>query len=293
VRATRIAKAAHLPFKPAGRLVAVLGTVAHARSRLDENVLHMSKLRNVSLRRRIAAQLPETPEVTDPLTHRRGQTLLERALKRRELLFGKLQARALALKPFAQLLGQRCAVMTGQLASCEPPGERPVVDLVLATERDEQLAHALAVLQHFLVQLSAIADQLAGCLVLRGRRTYDAHAVALAVQPSTQVSDQPDRINPVCLRAPLVTRHRNARGIDHITLDGAGEQRPKDPESVLPSPIADDHAHMGGQCPPQLVLLDQLQNALQPDPSLWRTDCVHRGSLPETVVKRHLPLRGR
>jgi hypothetical protein len=57
LRATGIAKAAHLAFPPAGRLVTVLGTVVRKCSRLDENVLHMSELRNVSLRRRIAAQL--------------------------------------------------------------------------------------------------------------------------------------------------------------------------------------------------------------------------------------------
>ncbi|MDB5789507.1 MAG: hypothetical protein JWQ50_9422 [Caballeronia mineralivorans] len=50
-------EAAHLVFAPAGRLVAVLGTVVHACGRFDENVLHMSELGNVSLRRRIAAQL--------------------------------------------------------------------------------------------------------------------------------------------------------------------------------------------------------------------------------------------
>jgi hypothetical protein len=64
--ATRIAKAAHAPkevplgdvaFAPAGRLTAVLGTVVHACSRFDEHVLHVSELRNVSPRRRIAAQL--------------------------------------------------------------------------------------------------------------------------------------------------------------------------------------------------------------------------------------------
>ena len=48
--ATCIAKAAHLAFAPAGRLVAVLGTVVHACGRFDENLLHMSELGNVSLR---------------------------------------------------------------------------------------------------------------------------------------------------------------------------------------------------------------------------------------------------
>jgi len=39
-----VAKAAHLAFSPSGGLVVVLGTVVHACSRLDENVLHMSEL---------------------------------------------------------------------------------------------------------------------------------------------------------------------------------------------------------------------------------------------------------
>jgi hypothetical protein len=52
-----VCKTAHLAFAPACRLVAVLGTVVHACNRFDENVLHMSELENVSLRRWIAAQL--------------------------------------------------------------------------------------------------------------------------------------------------------------------------------------------------------------------------------------------
>jgi hypothetical protein len=56
LRTTRLAKAAHLAFASAGWRVAVLGTVVHTCSRFDENVLHMCKLGNVSLRRRLAAQ---------------------------------------------------------------------------------------------------------------------------------------------------------------------------------------------------------------------------------------------
>ena len=48
LRATRIAKTEHLAFSPAGWLVAVLGAVVHARSRFDENVLHMSEFGNFS-----------------------------------------------------------------------------------------------------------------------------------------------------------------------------------------------------------------------------------------------------
>ncbi len=47
----------HLAFAPAGRLVAVFGTVVNVCSRFDENVLHMSELGNVILRRWIATQL--------------------------------------------------------------------------------------------------------------------------------------------------------------------------------------------------------------------------------------------
>jgi hypothetical protein len=65
----------------------------------------------------------EAPEVTDPLAYQRGQTLLERALKRGELLFSELEARCLAQLSFAQLVGQWRAVVTGQLAGCELPGE--------------------------------------------------------------------------------------------------------------------------------------------------------------------------
>src|SRR5258708_39860136 len=52
-RATRIAKAAHLAFVLAGRLVAVLRTVVYAGRRFDENVLYISELGNVSLRCRV------------------------------------------------------------------------------------------------------------------------------------------------------------------------------------------------------------------------------------------------
>jgi hypothetical protein len=55
--ATRLAKAAHLASAPTGRLVAVLGAVVHACGRFDENVLYLSKLRDITLRRRITVQL--------------------------------------------------------------------------------------------------------------------------------------------------------------------------------------------------------------------------------------------
>jgi hypothetical protein len=49
LRATRIAKAAHLSFAPVRRLMTVLGAVAYARSRFDEDVLYMSELHHLIL----------------------------------------------------------------------------------------------------------------------------------------------------------------------------------------------------------------------------------------------------
>src|SRR5882757_8649 len=60
LRATRIAKAAHLAFAPAGRLAAVPGTVVHACGRFDENVLHMSALGNVLPQQQALGGIVET-----------------------------------------------------------------------------------------------------------------------------------------------------------------------------------------------------------------------------------------
>src|SRR5258708_26001435 len=56
LRAFGAAKAAHLPFVSAGGLVAILGAVVHARSRLDEYMLHVRKFTDPGLCRRITAQ---------------------------------------------------------------------------------------------------------------------------------------------------------------------------------------------------------------------------------------------
>src|SRR5258707_3040027 len=67
LRAFGAAKAAHLPFVSAGGLVAILGAVVHARSRLDEFMLHVRKFRDRGFCRRITAQ-----PVGDNLARRRG-----------------------------------------------------------------------------------------------------------------------------------------------------------------------------------------------------------------------------
>lgn len=57
--------------------------------------------------------------------------------------------------------------------------------LIPATERGQQFAHAVAVLQDFFLQLSAIAHQMAGRFVLQRRHPDCAHPVAFAAQPGT------------------------------------------------------------------------------------------------------------
>ncbi|MNY83537.1 hypothetical protein D3C86_2263800 [compost metagenome] len=51
--------------------------------------------------------------------------------------------------------------MTPHLVAGEPAGEGAVVHLIPTAERGQQFAHPVAVLQHFLLQLTAIAHQLA------------------------------------------------------------------------------------------------------------------------------------
>uniref|UniRef100_A0A1I9YLJ7 Uncharacterized protein n=1 Tax=Paraburkholderia sprentiae WSM5005 TaxID=754502 RepID=A0A1I9YLJ7_9BURK len=62
-----------------------------------------------------------------------------------------------------------------------------MINVVPATHRDKQFAHALAVLQHFLVQLSAITDQMTHGFVINGRHTHDVHPVTFTMQPGAQM----------------------------------------------------------------------------------------------------------
>nr|WP_157655705.1 hypothetical protein [Burkholderia ubonensis] len=142
----------------------------------------------------------EASEIGDSLAHGCGQALLERTLECGKLLFSELEPGGFAYQPFVQLFGQGRAVVTGQFTACESPGERPVIDFVPASHRNKQLAHALTMLDHLLVQLSAVSNQMARGFVLHGGRAHDAHPVTLTMQPGTQVGDQLDGIQPVRLR---------------------------------------------------------------------------------------------
>lgn len=80
LRALRVTKATHTPLGFASGLVAVLSPVVQPGCRFDEHVLHDYQLRNLGLRRRVAAQL-----IGDDLArHRtRAQHALEEAFWRR------------------------------------------------------------------------------------------------------------------------------------------------------------------------------------------------------------------
>src|SRR6202795_5288664 len=190
-------------------------------------------------RRTHLADALQARQVLAALARGRRHARLARLLQRGELLLRQCQPLALAQQPFTQLGRQRRAVVALHLVTGEPAGKGLVVDLIPAAERDQQFAYAVAVLLHFLLQLPAIAHQLARGLVLWRRHVHHVHAVALAAQPCTQVGDQFDDIEPVGLRAPLVAFDRNARWIDDVALDAARLQRATDPERILAGFVAD------------------------------------------------------
>src|SRR5262249_15618900 len=61
------------------------------------------------------------------------------------------------------------------------------------------------------------------CVFLLGRRDRHHAAMALlAAQPAEKGSHQQFRVEAIGLRPPMFARHRDARGVDHVSLDIAG-----------------------------------------------------------------------
>lgn len=83
-----------------------------------------------------------------------------------KLLLGQFQTMRFTQQPFAQFVWQRRAVVAGQFAASEPLGECTVVNLVPTANGNKQFAHAVAVLHDFLLQLSAIANQMTRRFIL-------------------------------------------------------------------------------------------------------------------------------
>lgn len=85
-------------------------------------------------------------------------------------------------------------------------------------ERDQQLAHALAVatLWHFRLQLPALMHRLARRFVPRCWHVNHVHAATLATQPRAQVDGQFDGTKPIRFRALLVALDRNTSRINDL-----------------------------------------------------------------------------
>ncbi|SAL07833.1 hypothetical protein AWB78_08734 [Caballeronia calidae] len=94
------------------------------------------------------------------MTRRSGQARLARLLERRELLLRQREPFAFAQQTLTQLGRQRRAIMTPDFVAGEADDEGLVIDLIPAAERGQQFAHPVLVLQHFLLQLAAIAHRL-------------------------------------------------------------------------------------------------------------------------------------
>jgi hypothetical protein len=74
-------------------------------------------------------------------------------------------------QPSSKLVGQRLSVVTPHFAACKTAGKSAAVYFIPAAECDQQIAHAVTVLQDFLLQLASIAYQVAGSFLLWCRHT--------------------------------------------------------------------------------------------------------------------------
>src|SRR4029077_8682058 len=80
-------------------------------------------------------------------------------------------------------------------------------------------------------------------VLLLDRRDGNHAAMALlATQPAEKGAHQEFGVEAIGLRTPVFARHRNARGMDDISLDIARPQPARQPKSVAASLISDDNA---------------------------------------------------
>src|SRR5262252_10386909 len=72
----------------------------------------------------------------------------------------------------------------------------------------------------------------------RGNRGHAA-MLRFAPQPAEKGSLEEFRVEPICLRPPVLSRHGYARRVDHIGLDLSGAQPTCQPEAVATGLIGD------------------------------------------------------
>src|SRR5207247_5453082 len=81
-----------------------------------------------------------------------------------------------------------------------------------------------------------------GVLLLDRRDRYHAAMPLLAAQPTEKGPHQQFRIEAISLRTPMFARHRDARGMNDISLDIVRPQPARQPEAVAASLISHDDA---------------------------------------------------
>src|SRR6202040_2693537 len=99
-------------------------------------------------------------------------------------------------------------------------------------------------------------------VLLLDRRDGNHAAMALlATQPAEKGAHQEFGVEAIGLRAPVFARHRNARGMDDVSLDIAPQEPTREPEAVAASLIGDDDALNIASSPVRFIppTLQQLQ----------------------------------
>jgi hypothetical protein len=92
---------------------------------------------------------------------------------------------------------------------------------------------------HSIDDAGALADQVLaltvgplGIFLFRRRDLCHAAVTPLAAQPAKKGALQQLGIEPVRLRPSVLARHRNTCRVDHLRLDAASPQPPRQPEAV-------------------------------------------------------------
>src|SRR6266404_8286367 len=141
----------------------------------------------------------------------------------------------------ARVLRQRRSLRRAQtfelffdLAQCRPEGANAE-----ASEDSFDLIYDPRLLSD---QVSPLAVRPPCVLLLDRRNRHHAAMALLAAQPAEKGSHQQFRVEAISLRAPMFARHRDARGMDHISLDIACLQPARQPEAVASGLISDDDA---------------------------------------------------
>src|SRR6516165_3509983 len=162
-------------------------------------------------------------------------------LDRADLLAHDAQPRQMAAQLRARVLQQRrpfrCA-QTVELFRCFAQG-RPESANAKAGKDGLDLVHDPRLVSD---QVPPLAVRPL-CVLLFGRRDRRHAAMALlAAQPAEKGAHQQFRVEAIGLRPPMFARHRDARGVDHVSLDIAGLQPARQPEAIASRLVSDDDA---------------------------------------------------